>query len=123
MPVLDTSFLIALQAGDEKALELLATMKDEPLLVPGIVAVEFLTPFGAKAEKTYVELDRSFSLVHTSADWVLAAARLRQRLHRERRSIRLADFWIAAWAVLHDTPVVTRNATDFAAMGVATLTW
>lgn len=123
MPVLDTNFLIALQAGEEGAVRLLNDLRGERLVVPAIVAVEFLTPYGTRAPKALEELHRAFTVTHTSDEWVLAAARLRQRLRREKRSLRLADFWIAAWAVHEDTAVVTRNVKDFDAMGVATRSW
>lgn len=123
MPVLDTNFLVALQSGDEAAAGLLREIARQPLLVPSVVAVEFLTPYGARAKRAREELDRAFEVVHTSEAWVETAARFRERLRKERRSIRIADFWIATWAVLHDTEVVTKNVKDYEAMGVATLSW
>lgn len=123
MPVLDSSFLIALQNGDDNARQLLAEISDQPLLVPSIVVVEFLTRYGTARKRAYQELQRSFTLVHTSGDWVFEAAAQRRRLRQQRRSIRLADFWISTWAFLHDTMVITTNEKDFRALGVKTKGW
>lgn len=123
MPVLDTNFLIALKDEEPAATRLLNDLRGETLLVPSVVAVEFLTPYGPKATLAHEELARAFTLVHTSGDWVLAAAKLRNRLRREGKSIRLADFWIATWAALHDTFVVTKNVKDFEALGVESRGW
>lgn len=123
MAVLDTSFLIALENEDQQAMELLQWLDNEPLLVPDIVAVEYLTPYGEKAPRAYDELERAFHLVSTSPEWVLEASRLRHRLHERGVSIRLVDFWIATWASMHDTAIVTRNEGDFEAFGVPIETW
>lgn len=122
MPVLDTNFLIALHEREASAIRLLETLQGEPLLVPSIVAVEFLTAFDDPTE-AYDELERGFQFVHTSREWVRTATLRRQKLRRQGKSIRLADFWIATWAFLHDTFVVTRDAKDFQALGVAARTW
>ncbi|MHB8632934.1 MAG: type II toxin-antitoxin system VapC family toxin [Thermoplasmatota archaeon] len=123
MPVLDTNFIIACALGDPGAVQLLSSMAGENVVVPSIVAVEYVTPFGPHHEGALAALEKSFTLAHTSRAWVLAAGRLRQELHARRKTIRLADFWISAWAVLEDTYVVTRNVRDFEALGVKTRTW
>lgn len=51
-----------------------------------------------------------------------AAQRLLAQMQAETLVVP-ADFWIAVWAKVHATEVVTRNARDFAAMGMATRTW
>lgn len=123
MPVLDTNFLIALHAGDPDAERLLQEIASEVLLVPSIVAVEFLTPFGKKRAIAYERLHTAFTITDTNPDWILAAAALRLRLRREGKKIRMADFWIAAWAELATTYVVTRNTKDFTALGIDTRAW
>lgn len=123
MAVLDTNFLIALHDREGPALRLLDELRGEVLLVPSVVAVEFLTAYGRRAPEAYAELERAFTVAHTDGDWVREAARLRARLRREGRSIRLADFWIATWAHLHGTFVVTRNERDFEALGVRARRW
>ena len=123
MPVLDTSFLIRLRSGDEAAAEMLREIEKEPLFVPPWVVVEFLTGFPATAESTLEELAASFVLVQTTPAWALAAAELRADLRRRRLKIRLPDFWIATFAKIFDTFVVTQNTKDFAVLGVETRSW
>lgn len=123
MPVLDTNFLIALQDQDRAALTLLDEVHTERLLVPSIVAVEFLTGYTRGRREAHEALDAAFDVVHTDAAWIHTASQLRDRLRSKRRSIRAADFWIASWAVLHDTPVISRNVKDFEAMGVECRSW
>ncbi|MEK6985025.1 MAG: PIN domain-containing protein [Candidatus Thermoplasmatota archaeon] len=121
MVVLDTNFLVALRAQEPAAIRLLADLAGERLLVPSVVAVEFLTGF-PDVEAARDGLERSFHVEHTNGDWLVAAARMRRRLRGAGRA-RLADAWIATWATLHDTFVVTRNETDFQRLGVRTRAW
>jgi predicted nucleic acid-binding protein len=123
MPVLDTNFLIALEMRDPAAVALLEEIRHEDLLVPSIVAVEYLTTHGPDPSDAQVALARAFTLIHTDASWIETAARLRRKLRSKKRPIRLADFWIAAFAVHHDTHVISRDTEHFDAMGVRTRTW
>lgn len=123
MPVLDTSFLIRLQAGDERAQALLTELKGEPLVVPPWVVVEFLTGHTGEPQRVLGELDRAFTLVQTTPAWALEAARLRRELHERGARIRLPDFWIATFARLMDTFVVTQNTKHFAAFGIGVRSW
>lgn len=123
MPVLDTAFLIRLQAGDAAARDLLEQLAGQPLVVPPWVVVEFLTGHTGAPERVRQELDRAFMLVETDAAWTIAAARFRRELHRKGTKIRLPDFWIATFARLLDTPVVTQDVKHFAAMGIETISW
>lgn len=122
MPVLDTNFLIALEMGDEAA-HRFNEVHGHSLLLPSVVAAEFLTPFGSKASQQFDLLMRSYRILDTSPEWILAAAAVRKKLVEARKRIRLADAWIAAWAVVHDTYVVTRNVKDFQALGVEAVAW
>lgn len=123
MPVLDTSFLIRLQAGDPAARTLLTDLTGETLVVPPWVVVEFLTGHTGRPERVLADLDRAFTIAHTTAEWMLEATRLRKELHGKGAKIRLPDFWIAAYARLLDTAVVTQNTKHFDAFGVPTRTW
>lgn len=123
MPLLDTSFLIRLQARDEAAIDLLGGLSGEPLLVPPWVVVEFLTGHTSKSERALEDLACSFTLVQTSPEWAIEASRFRRKLHAKGAKIRLADLWIATFARLHDTAVVTQDVKHFRALGVKTRTW
>lgn len=123
MAVLDTSFLISLQEGDEAAEALLRELSEELLVVPPWVVVEYLTGHTARPERLLEELDRAFTLVQTTPQWAVDAARMRRSLRGKGIKIRLPDFWIASLAAGLRPPVVTRNVRHFESMGVATRTW
>lgn len=120
MPVLDTNFLIALDDKDEAARGLLAELAGERLLVPSLVAAEYATGF-VNPEPELERLAAAFQVEQTTAGWMRAAAKLRRTLRG--KAVRRNDVWIAAWASLHATYVVTRNEADFKALGVATRSW
>jgi predicted nucleic acid-binding protein len=122
MPVLDTNFLIALDAKDPPALGLLEELRQEPLLVPSVVAAEFLT-MKADPAAAFDSLEAAFTVVQTSRAWTVEAASWRRELRSARIPARSADAWIACWARLHKTFVVTRNAKEFQRLGVEVRSW
>ncbi len=121
MPILDTNFLIALDSGVPEAHALLDDLADEALLVPSIVAAEYLTHF-PEPRSVQGKLDNAFQVVHTDGPWIHEAALLR-RAHRGTSRIRRMDLWIAVWAKQHGTFVVTQDTEDFRALGVRTRSW
>ena len=123
MPILDTSFLIRLQSDDPAAKALLKELEGEPLIVPPWVVVEFLTGQPGDPRSGLDDLSRAFLLSQTSTEWALDATELRRQLHRRGAQIRLPDFWIAAFARLFGTFVVTQNVKHFRAMGVPVRSW
>lgn len=123
MPILDTSFLIRLQAGDEAARALLEAIKDETLVVPPWVVVEFATGHTSKPERVLEDLTRAFTLLQTTPQWAIDAAKLRRVLRAKGAKIRLPDFWIATFAHGLRTYVVTQDTKHFAALGVPTRSW
>lgn len=123
MPVLDTSFLIRLQSGDPAARALLQEISEESLVVPPWVVVEFLTGHTSKPETVLEDLNRAFTLLQTTPQWAVDAARLRRALREKGAKIRLPDFWIATFAKGLRTYVVTQDVKHFAALGVPTRTW
>lgn len=123
MPVLDTSFLIRLQAKDTAAQALLREIRSETLVVPPWVTVEFLTGHSRDPRLVLDELRNAFQLTETSPEWALAASAWRKELHGAKKRIRLPDFWIASFARLFDTYVVTGNVRRFRDLGVGVRTW
>lgn len=123
MPVLDTSFLIRLQSGDPAARVLLEEIKGELLVVPPWVVVEFLTGHTSKPERVLEDLARAFTLLQTTPQWSVDAARFRKDLREKGAKIRLPDLWIATFARGLGSYVVTQDVKHFAALGVATRTW
>jgi predicted nucleic acid-binding protein len=125
MPVLDTNFLFALHDGQEAAVDLLRRHRDDPLLVPDVVAAEFLTDWqdAEVREKVLEALVADFTVCTTDLDWIRTAAALRARLRKKRALVRRADVCIAAWAVHRGMPVITQDADDFSRLGVDVVTW
>ena len=122
MPVLDTNFLIALDLEDAQAAALLQELAGEPLVVPSLVAAEYLTP-QADPDAALRQMEAAFTIAHTTPGWVVEAAALRRELRLARVPARSADAWIACWARLHKTFVVSRNAKEFQRLGVEVRSW
>ena len=122
MAVLDTSFLIALEQGDEAAVAWLRAHRTEEHVVPDFVAVEYLTGHTAE-EEALARLDEAFRIAHGDMDWVRASVRLRKSLRTRKARFRTPDFWIAAWGQYLGTVVVTRNVKHFEAFGVPSEAW
>ncbi len=123
VPVLDTSFIIALEGGDAAARARLVELRDHLLVVPPWVVVEYLTGHTGRPERVVEDLDRAFTLVDADRRWAIAASRFRKGLRARGARFRLPDFWIATFARMLDTPVVTQDVRHFAALGVETLSW
>lgn len=83
--------------------------------IPWVVAGEFLS--GASAAGHDTELTRAFlsryPLLHSDAATVRLHAALYTDLRRRNQLIGPNDLWIAACALAHDLPVLTRNVTEF----------
>ena len=62
----------------------------------------------------------SYYVFHSDADLCLLWAEIIEQGNRKGRPIQPNDAWIAATALLHDTPLVTHNSKDYA--GVEGLT-
>lgn len=123
MPVLDTNFLIALEDGNPAALALLTDISSEELVVPAVVAAEYLTHSGARRSRALEELERAFTIRNTSRTWIETAAAHRSSLAQQGVRFRLPDFWIGIWALAEKTYVVTQNENDFRALKVKTRSW
>lgn len=120
MPVLDTTALIDAQHNVPIAVAALRQLAGKDLHVPPVVAAEFLTSMTDPGHDLQV-LQKAYSIPATDAAWILAAASLRRELHQQVRPFRVPDMWVAAWARLLKTYVVTANARHYRAMGV--LAW
>lgn len=118
MPVIDTTFLIDLELGVDQAKSCLQGLQGQTLVVPAVVAVEYLT-LSADPEDDLAQLRRGYSMPEGKDAWILVAAALRRDLHAQGAKIRIPDLWIAAWARLLKTYVVTANARHYRAMGVS----
>ena len=118
VPVLDTTFLIDLQRGRERALHVLEAMLDaeEDLVVPAQVAVEFLS--GVKDQAVALRrLEAAFTFAPADRDHALVAAELAREARARGAFPGWSDVNVAAHARLESTYVVTANAKHFREMG------
>jgi predicted nucleic acid-binding protein len=118
MPVLDSNFLILLAAKEPKALAAFKRLEQGDLLVPWIVAAEYLCKVDDPVAELHA-LHKSFRVVHSTDESVLEAARLRaQPSTKKAEKPRWPDIHIAALTLLEGTFVVTTNKRHFTQLGV-----
>lgn len=115
MPVVDTSYLIALQQGDDDAVQMARLLEDgdAPLLIPAIVWLEFLVGFTGRARAARRRFLRDrFLFCPVDEDVAESALRLQDGLKTSGRPMAWADLLIAATAMHVGEPVLTA-AGDF----------
>lgn len=114
MTVLDTSFLIHLERGDEKAEAVLEELEGQsgPLRVPAAAWVKFLSTFPPRQRGEAVRrLEASVSFEPFSREAADEAARLQHDLLREGRGLGWHDLQVAAAALyLRETLVSSDRA-------------
>lgn len=118
MPVLDASFLIDLETGNEQAQSALQHLLGQDMIVPGQSALEVMSGNEEPAAALNA-LRASYRLLLPRDETLVAGARLRLTARREGRRPSGGDVYIAAEAHLHATYVVTANPKDFKALGCA----
>lgn len=120
--VLDTSFLIDLSKHHAPAQSLLQQLKDdgELLLVPAVVAAEYLGGF-ANPAKALDALQQGAQVLPFEAADALAAAHLARAARASGRFQGWPDAMIAGFALERSAPVVTGNPRHFP--GVPTRTY
>lgn len=122
MICVDTTFLIDLwrdkAPSGSPARDLLAAHAGENFAVPAHAAGEFLEGGAAVSEQRLAEslqFLRLFRVEEVGVETALRYAKIVAALRREKalpgRS--KPDLWIAAWAVEHAAPLVTRNPRHF----------
>ena len=124
--ILDTNALSAFADGDEN---LLAVVRGSPrLFLPVIVLGEFRYGIaGSRHRRTY-ETWLSEALVHfevleVSDETTHAYASVRMSLKQKGRPIPANDVWIAAIAIEHRLPIVSRDSDFDAVVGLTRIEW
>jgi predicted nucleic acid-binding protein len=119
---LDTTFLVDLWRGKDiptsPPRQLVEARLGEEFVVPAHAAGEFLEG-GAAVSRQRFEQSLAFLrlfrvgevTVETAARYALVVASLRLSSDLSGRS--KPDLWIAAWAIQHSAPLVTRNLRHF----------
>ena len=118
--ILDSSFLIDLMNADEDAITVADDLEstNEPQRVPTQVVYELYVGVGY-TEQTHDEVGRIQSVLNSrpivplTDEIARRAGRIDGQLRREGDQVGQGDIKIAATALRHDEPVVTRNPQDF----------
>lgn len=117
----DTSFLIDSQREQKRneigpAKKFLESHGEGELLTSIICAVEFATGFDATTYDKFIEQMDPFRVLPMDATIAWRAGQLRRRLKQRGRPIGDHDTLIAATALHHVIPLVTRNTRQFEAV-------
>jgi predicted nucleic acid-binding protein len=112
--VADTSFLVDVQRARPNAVAMLERLRDEgeTILIPSIVAAEFLAGFKDPAAALQV-LEEAGEIHDFTQQDALAAARVARRSIEAGRFPGWPDLLIAGFAEARDVPVLTSNARHF----------
>ncbi len=124
--ILDTNALSAFVDGDAKIAAILRAQKQ--VSIPAIVLGEFRYGIaGSRHRKSYetwlAENLRHFEILPVDGDTAMSYAALRGELKKRGRPIPANDSWIAALAMQHRQPVLTRDEHFDALPGVARKSW
>ena len=124
--ILDTNALSAFVDGDAQIAAILRNQ--QRVAIPAIVLGEFRYGIaGSRHRKSYdtwlAENLRHFDVLPVNGDTALSYAELRGELKKLGRPIPANDAWIAALAIQHRQPVLTRDEHFDALPGVARKSW
>lgn len=120
--LVDTDFLIDLQRGLKRqhssdARRFLGEHDGVVLQISLITWMEFAEGFGLDQEEDCRRFLRDFAVLLPDRDTAWRASRIARHLREEGLRIGDHDVWIAATALEHDLPLVTRNLRHFQRVG------
>lgn len=115
--MIDATFLIRLWRDRQRSTEyrFITRHTDESICMPWVVKGEFLRgALLAEHDEDEVRrfLDR-YPTVWVTDETLVHYARLYRALVRSKQTVGANDLWIAAAAIEHDLPLLTRNAAEF----------
>jgi predicted nucleic acid-binding protein len=115
--IFDTTFLIDLQRETRRrsagSVHRFIAPVPAPLLISFVTEGEFASGHTLSQEADMRAFLRKFQVLHSSSDIDWTYSRLYRDLKSRGQLIGTNDLWIAATALVHDEPLVTRNAADF----------
>jgi tRNA(fMet)-specific endonuclease VapC len=126
--ILDTTFLVDLQREVRReqpgnAAALLERFADEEVGIGFVTWMEFAEGFEDERREDCDRFLKSFPILWPDVEVSWEASRIVRRRGADGRSIGDHDAWIAALAIRHRRPIVTRNVRHFgrvAGVGVET---
>lgn len=124
--ILDTNALSAFVDGDAGVGQILRSQARAA--IPVIVLGEFRYGIGEsrhrKAYESWLSSElRNFDILAVTEQTAIAYAALRSELKRQGRPIPANDAWIAALAIQHRLPILSRDAHFDAVAGIQRSTW
>ena len=117
--IFDTTFLVDFQRerrrGDSTgpAHRFLGRNADAIMQLPATVLGEFAEGFEALPHPVLRAMVDLFDLLHVDPETAYRYARITRSLRLQGCLIGTNDLWIAACALRHDRPLVTRNVNEF----------
>ena len=114
----DSTFLIDLQRSERNphyasALEWLESNPNVEVKVSVVVWGEFLEGVGDLNQPIVTKFRSEFELISISRKVAESYGRVSKDLRQKGRPIGPNDTWIAATALAHEAPLLTRNVTHF----------
>lgn len=118
MTVLDTSYLIDLERGNDAALTALDTMVNnrDPMRVPAQAATEYVTGFEDPVANLH-DLQASYQLVPYHREHILETARIARKALLQGTFPGWPGCHIASAAILYGEPIATANRAHYDALG------
>ncbi len=110
MIVVDASAVVDILVGSRRASQLIAAIRDDPLIAPELIDVEVCSAL-ARLERTStltrMQADEAFELFRELPLQRVSHQDLRRDAWRLRHAVRLADAFYLACAIALDTPLLT----------------
>tara|TARA_B110000483_G_scaffold183931_1_gene217555 strand:- start:259 stop:651 length:393 start_codon:yes stop_codon:yes gene_type:complete len=118
MIVADTTFLIDLQKGRRSdrhrvAADWIRANPHEQVFIPAIVLGEYAEGFDDPDHPLMQHIRNSHPILPADASVALRFGSIARLLRAGGRLIGTNDIWIAATALVHEAPLLTRNVTHF----------
>jgi tRNA(fMet)-specific endonuclease VapC len=127
--LLDTTFVIdyqreTLRAQPDRAYRFLDANPDVPMLISVVTRGELAEGFTKDGRREFEELVRPYALVEVDAEIAWRYGILSRALRQTGERIGDNDIWIAATALVHEMPLVTRDGGHFSRVdGLRILTY
>lgn len=116
--IFDTTFLIDFQKerkkGPDRAHRFLERKAEAYAYLPIIAYGEYAEGFASLSDSAFVSVVESYEVIEIDRPIADRYAALARELRAQGQLIGTNDLWIAATALRHDWPLVTRNLDHFA---------